>query len=80
LKIFDNYVILHFDPEGKSTQLTEEEIRRKKDPILFGVFGESRRLYFIGDWKDEFCDLTLEELIKTLSTEDKNAVSKLVLP
>lgn len=70
LKIFDNYVILHYDPEGKSTKLTEEEIRRKKDPILFGVFSKSRRLYFIGDWKDEFCDLTFDDLVEKLGKDE----------
>lgn len=69
LKIFDNYVVLHYDPENKSTKLTEEEIRRKKDPILFGVFAKSRRLYFIGDWKDELCDLTFDDLVDKLGKD-----------
>jgi hypothetical protein len=68
-KIFDNYVVLHYDPNGKSTKLTEEEIRRKKDPILFGVFAKSRRLYFIGDWKDELCDLTFDDIVEKLGKD-----------
>lgn len=70
LKIFDNYVVLHFDPNGKSTKLTEAEVRKKKDPILFGVFRDSRRVYFIGDWKDEFCDLTFDEVVEKLGKAD----------
>ncbi len=70
LRIFDNYVVLHYDPAGKSTKLTEAEIARKKDPILFGVSSKSRRLYFIGDWIDEHCNLTFADLVDQLG-EDK---------
>ena len=80
LKIFDNYVVLHYDPNGKSTALTEDEVRKKKDPILFGVFSQSRRLYFIGDWKDEFCDLTFEELLNRLGRDNPTDSRQIVLP
>ena len=65
-KIFDNYVILHYDPENNGEALTKKEIEKKKDPILFGVFRKSRKLYYIADWKDEYCDLTLDEMFNTL--------------
>lgn len=65
-KIFDNYVILHYDPENNGEALTKKEIEKKKDPILFGVFKKSRKLYYIADWKDEYCDLTLDEMFNTL--------------
>jgi len=32
--VFDNYVILHYDPKGNATSLTKEQIEVKKDPIL----------------------------------------------
>ena len=64
--IFDNYVILHYDPENNGEVLTKEEVEKKKDPILFGVIQNSRKLYYIADWKDEYCDLTLEEMFNTL--------------
>ena len=67
LDVFDNFVILHYDPEGKATQLTKKEILAKKDPILFGVVEGSTRLYFIADWIDEYCDLTLDQLMIKLS-------------
>src|SRR5579859_6863479 len=39
--VFDNYVILHYDPNNDATDLTDVEKkeveRRRKDPILFGV-------------------------------------------
>ena len=64
--VFDNYVILHYDPEGNATSLTKEEIEVKKDPILFGVIENSKRLYYIGDWVDDYCDLTLEKMFEEL--------------
>lgn len=65
-KIFDNYVVLHYDPQNNGEKLTKEEVEKKKDPILFGVIKNSRKLYYIADWKDEYCDLTLEEMFNVL--------------
>lgn len=71
LLVFDNYVILHYDPEGKSFSLTDEEEKIiKKDPILFGVINGSEKLYYIADWIDDYCDLTLDQVIEKLG-EDK---------
>ena len=75
--IFDNYVVLHYDPAAKSFAETEAEKAARKDPILFGLMEGCRRLYHVGDWKDEFCDLTLDqiadamgdEVVKDLATE-----------
>lgn len=68
LLVFDNYCILYYDPELKSYKQTKEEeeaLRRKKsDPILFGMINGSRNLYYITDWIDEYCNLTLDEFIK----------------
>ena len=65
-KIFDNYVILHYDPKDNGEKMTKEEKEKKKDPILFGVIKNSKKLYYVADWKDEYCDLTLEEMFKIL--------------
>jgi len=65
-EIFDNYVILHYDPNKSGKEMTKEEKEKKKDPILFGVIKNSRKLYYIADWKDEYCDLTLEDMFSTL--------------
>lgn len=68
--VFDNYVILHYDPNNDATDLTEVEKkeveRRRKDPILFGVISGSRRLYYVGDWIDDYCNLTLDVVLETL--------------
>lgn len=73
LKIFDNYVIMHYDPNEQAYKMTDEEKEAAKDPILFGVIQGSRKLYYIGDWVDEYCDLTLDAFIDKFG---KDAMSK----
>jgi len=75
--VFDNYVILHYDPENNGEALTKAEIEKKKDPILFGVIKNSKKLYYVADWKDDYCELTLEEMFtklgdKVLKINNKN--------
>jgi hypothetical protein len=65
-KIFDNYVILHYDPLNTGEVMTKEEVEKKKDPILFGLIKNSRKLYYVADWKDDYCQLTLEEMFSVL--------------
>lgn len=73
IKVFDNYVILHTDATGDVIGETNEErearIKREKDPILFGVIKNSRKLYYIGDWEDEYCDLTIDKVLEVLKKE-----------
>lgn len=73
LEIFDNYVILHYDPNNKGSLETKEEIAKKKDPILFGVISGSRNLYYIGDWVDEHCELTLRAFIEEFGSKTVKA-------
>lgn len=63
LKVFDNYVVLTYDPKGQMVKLTEKEKEAAKDPILFGVIKGSTKLYFIGEWEDEYCGLKLEDIM-----------------
>lgn len=73
LQVFDNYVVMHYDPKGVNAKLTKKEEEKKRDPILFGVFNGSKRLYYIGDWVDALCDLTLDSMLTklTLDTNDR---------
>jgi len=75
-ELFDNYVIMHFDKYDTSTQMTKAEVEKAKDPILFGVLKGTRNLYFIGDWIDEYCDLTLDKFLSTLEMEDARKISE----
>jgi hypothetical protein len=74
--LFDNYVILHFDKNDSSTSLTEKEKEKAKDPILFGVLQDSRKLYFIGDWVDEYCDLTLDEFLTQVNQKNVKKLTR----
>lgn len=68
LCIFDDFVIVFTDYTGEERSKVDED-RREKDPIIFGIFCDKKerniydRFYFIGDWVDEYCDLTLNQLI-----------------
>lgn len=66
LEVFDNYVIMHYDPKGEARQDTAKEEIKKRDPIVFGVIAGSTKLYYVADWIDEYCDLTLEKFVDTL--------------
>ena len=74
LEVFDNYVVLYYDPEGKVYKETAREEAKRKDPIIFGVIAGSTKLYYVDDWVDEYCDLTLEKFIDTIGVtkEDLN--------
>jgi hypothetical protein len=67
-KLFDEYVVLHTDPDNKAIEKTKEE---KKDPILFGIVNESLLYYVVGDWVDKYCDITMDKIFAELS-EDKD--------
>ena len=77
--IFDEFYVVFTDYTGKEERKVEKE-RRDKDPILFGVFKNSTnvadRFYFLGDWVDEYCDLTLDKMIEQY--KDKKGVTPIV--
>lgn len=65
---FDQLYIVFTDYTGEKEREVEEE-RREKDPILFGTFQDRStrtvidRFYYLGDWVDEYCNLTLDKMI-----------------
>lgn len=59
LHVFDNYCIMYYDPTGQTYGRTASA---KRDPILFGLINHSERLYYIADWEDDLCDLTLDKI------------------
>lgn len=76
LEIFDNYVVLHYDPEKTAYKETEYERAKRKDPIIFGLIAGSKKLYYVTDWIDEHCDLTLEKFVDTLSIDKEDLKMK----
>jgi len=80
--IFDQFYIVFTDYTGEIERQVQKE-RRDKDPILFGSFQKntstddfhrqeivmSDRFYFLGDWVDEYCDLTMDKFLKETGKE-----------
>ena len=71
LEVFDNYVVLYYDPDGKIYKETAREEAKRKDPIVFGVIAGSEKLYYVADWVDEYCDLTLEAFIDAIGVKQE---------
>ncbi len=90
-EIFDELYIVFTDYTKKETKKVAKH-RRDKDPILFGAFKEkaesdstrtfvSDRLFFIADWVEEKCDLTLEEICRDIKDKsDKSIIYKVNAP
>lgn len=66
-ELFDELYVIFTDYTGKEERKVKKE-KRDKDPILFGVFKNNTsvadRFYFLGDWVDEYCDLTLDKMVE----------------
>lgn len=70
--LFTNYFVVFTDYTGREERRIETQ-QRNKDPILLGAFIEhddkygnhnvGERLYYLGDWTDDYCDLTLDKLV-----------------
>ena len=86
-ELFDEYYVLFTDYSMKETKKVAKE-RRDKDPILFGAFKTpddnnipENRFFYIGDWVDEYCDLTLEEMLTQYEkSESVGAKYKIDIP
>jgi hypothetical protein len=80
LKLFDELWVLYLnykdktDVGGKKKQevvKTNKEKIKEKDPILFGIQSYMPdKLYFVVDWIDEYCDLTLDKFVQTIKKDD----------
>lgn len=65
-KLFDELWVLYLDYTKEEIKTTKQKIK-EKDPILFGKLNcNDERYYYIADWIDEKCDLTMKSLIKEL--------------
>ena len=73
--LFDQFYVVFTDYTGEKRSKVAKE-RRDKDPILFGnIFIDGKvspKMYFIGDWVDEYCDLTLDKIIEDYAKKDKD--------
>lgn len=83
LKLLDEMWVLYLNYENKKdvdNKVTKEkklktnkEKIKEKDPILFGVQNHAPdKLYFIIDWIDDYCDVTLDKFIDDVKKDDPN--------
>jgi hypothetical protein len=75
--LFDEFIVVFTDYTKEKEH--DKKTIKDRDPILFGVFMaddkehiKGKRMYFIGDWEDEFCDLTLDKLVEAMAALPKN--------
>ena len=87
LNIFDEFFIVYTDYTEVEPAL-REKIQKERDPILFGTFLDNERgvkmlhsrFYYIADWIDEYCDLTLSKMVETMAAAGKNIKYELSIP
>lgn len=84
--IFDRFYVVFTDYTGEAEKQVEKS-RRDKDPILFGAFYNkdeedlNEKFYYIGDWIDEYCDLTLDKMVIEMKGHGKgNIARKAIIP
>ena len=74
MDIFNEFYIIFTDYTGEKRSKVAKE-RRDKDPILFGnIFIDGKvspKMFYIGSWIDDYCDLTLDKMIESLAKDAK---------
>lgn len=77
---FDQLYVVFTDYTGQMERKVEKE-RQSKDPILFGTFQNQSmrtvidRFYYLGDWVDEYCDLTLDKMVNETKNVGKRNIA-----
>ena len=73
--LFEDFFIYHYwneDAAKDVKNMSSEEKRNMKDPVLFGTIKESNRLYYIASWDDEYCDLTFDEIVDKIGMDEED--------
>ena len=77
----DNLYVIYTDYTKKTQRKVAKE-RRERDPILFGALVKNRvaydRFYYICDWEDEYCDISLDKIVNNwdkFHADDKESSS-----
>lgn len=70
--LFDEYWILYVDYTKEVVKTNKEKIR-EKDPVVFGKYNfEPDKFYFITEWVDKYCDLTIGKVVDTIKLTDSD--------
>lgn len=81
--LFSKFYVVFTDYTGKAERRVVRE-RRAKDPILFGTFQDAEtktlveRFYFLGDWEDEYCDLTLGRMVAEIKDAKSRDITRTI--
>lgn len=81
--LFTKFFVVFTDYTGKVERQVKKE-RRERDPILFGVFQDPasktllERFYFIADWEDEYCDLTLGKMVAEIKAAKSTDIRRII--
>jgi len=73
--LFDEIYIVFTDYTGREERKVDKK-EQAKDPIAFGAFKTknnriwNHRFYFLCDWTDEACDLTLDKYVSEMIAAD----------
>lgn len=84
-ELFDQMYVVYTDYTDKEERKIAVE-NRLKDPILFGTFLNKDkkvcvdRFYYLGDWIDDYCDLTLDKMVNESARVGRNIVRTLKTP
>lgn len=79
--LFDEYIVLFTDYQKEMSKKTAKQ-DREKDPILFGMMYDDKtssacpRFYYLGDWEDNYCDLTLEKMLAKIGEDKEHKIEK----
>lgn len=80
---FDKLYVVFTDYTGK-VERKVNKVNRERDPILFGTFQDTSkrvvidRFYYLGDWVDDYCDLTLDKFVNETTKAGKRDVVKTI--
>lgn len=81
--IFTRFYVVYTDYTQKAERKIKRELRAK-DPILFGTFKDlesteiPEKFYFIADWEDAYCDLTLAKMISEVEEKKGKNIAKTI--
>lgn len=80
---FSKLYVLFTDYTGKTERHVTKE-RQERDPILFGTLQNKEtkttidRFYFLGDWVDEYCDLTLDKMVNEVKDKKNKTITRTI--
>lgn len=84
-ELFDQMYIVYTDYTGKEERKIEAE-RKQKILFFLELFKIKKkkvcidRFYYLGDWIDEFCDLTLDKMVNETEKLGRNIVRTITTP